>query len=119
MMARFLKEYAGTHWGAWLVIICLLSVPFFSAKVRKLSIVWLQIGNFVLAFALGAGLSGTAHSMTGDTAMAIGTFYAFGTGYSILALRRKEAFEKIVGAIGVAVFGLLVAMTLLHQARQM
>lgn len=106
-------------WGAWLVITRLLSAPFFSAKVRKLSIVWLQIANCVLAFALGGGLSGTAHSMTGDMAMAGGTFYAFGTGYSILALRREEAFEKIAGAIGLAASGLLVTMTVLHQSRQM
>jgi len=118
-MARFLKEYAGTHWVTWTVIIALLCVPFFLGRIRKLSIVWLQIANFALAFAVGAGLSGTAHSMTGDTAMAISAFYAFGIGYSILALRRKEAFERIVGAIGLVAFGLMVAMTVLHQSKQM
>jgi len=118
-MTRFLKEYAGTHWITWTVIIALLSAPFFSVRIRKLSIVWLQIANFALAFAVGAGLSGTAHSMTGDTAMAISAFYAFGIAYSILALRRKEAFERIVGLIGLAAFGVMVAMTVLHQTRRM
>ena len=51
--------------------------------------------------------------------MAIGTFYAFGIGYSILALRREEAFERVVGAIGLAAFGLMVTMTVLHQSRQL
>ena len=115
-MARFLKEYAGTHWTAWSVIVCLLLVPFFSARARKLSILWLQIANFVLTCVIGAGLVGTVHSMTGDVALLISTFYGFGIGYSVLALRRKEASEWVVGAISLAAFGLLLTKTVMHLA---
>lgn len=82
--------------------------------MEQLSIVWLQIANFLLAFCLGAGLSGTCHvGMTGDDALAISVFYGFGIGYSIRAIRHEQILEKILGWVGICVFCRLVTLTII------
>jgi len=118
-MARFLREYAGTNWIGWLIIMAILSLPFLWKKAVDQSVVWHQMLNVVLAFFVGSQFSGTAHRMTGNDAIGTAVFYGFGVGYSILALRKRSTFERVAGGSCLLFSASLTVMTAVHQWKQM
>ena len=117
-MGRFLKEYSGTNWIAWLILFCILAIPFFWGKARAQSIVWHQMLNVFLAFFAGLLISGTGR-MTSNDALGMAVFYGFGVGYSLLALRKPSTFERIVAVVCLLFFGSMTATMVLKGWRQM
>jgi hypothetical protein len=116
-MARFLKEYSGTNWIGWLIIIAVLSLPLLWGRAREFSIVWHQALNLAVA-CVGVGFVGTAQWMTGDVAMSLAVFVGFGVGYSGIAVRKNRAFERIVGGVCLALYAVIGALVVATRFRQ-
>lgn len=109
-MARFLHEYAGTNWIGWLIIVCILSVPFFweEAGIRA-PVLYLQVLNFFFAL-----FCGSFFGSEGNGAMGLAVWIGFGIGYSLLAFRKPSGFERIAGVVLLLFFGILSARIALH-----
>lgn len=114
-MARYLNYCGGlgTNWTNWLMVLCILSVPFFWGRARRTSLFFHQAVNF-LAWSVRAALRPTDTSGTGNDAMGLAFLLAFGVGYSILTLRKESSSEKPAAWVFLALFCLGAVLIVRH-----
>ena len=86
----------------WFLAIGVLTIPFGIRYLRnELSVFWLQLVNLIVFCSLAGG----GHGYTEKDVLATGLFAIYGVAYSVLGLRRKRAFERALGVIGLLFVG--------------